>query len=427
MFIRNHSMVRMLISLRGNPRACVYTEPMWAIPFHLYMPFVSVYMAALMLSDRQIGIVASVFMLFRALGSFLSGALTDKLGRKRTTLIFDAISWSVPTLLWAFSQNFWWFIAAAMFNGMGEVTHNSWNCMLIEDADKSALVEIYAWVQISGLLAVFFAPLAGFLVGSLSIIPAMRIMYLFAFVSMTLKFIILYKYCDETQVGMQRLEQTRSMSIPALISGYGAVARKLFASPRMMTALLVVGVSSATTMITNTFFGLYATRNLLMPEYYLAYFPIIRSAIMLVFLFVIQPKIASFGMKGPMTAGVMLYIISYTLLIFLPAGNLWLLMLCIFLESCAIGLMWPRIFSIQALFIDPDERARLNSILSSVVFVAAIPFGYLSGWMSSIDGRLPFVAIIIIFAVQFVVVLVSRSLKTENVRAIEAMHIGDAP
>jgi len=396
---------------------------MWGIPFYLYMPFVSVYMAALMVSDRQIGIIASVLMLFRAISSFFSGAITDKLGRKKTTFIFDAISWSIPCLIWAFSQNFWWFIVAAIFNGLSEVTHNSWHCLLIEDADKSKLVDIYAWVHISQLLAVFFAPLAGLLVEGIGLVTAVRILYLLSFVSMTLKFIILNKYCDETKIGKQRKAETQGMSMSEMISGYGAVARKLFGSPQMVLALSIVAFVVVTSLVANTFFGLYATRFILATDqsHYLAYFPIIRAVIILLFFFIIQPKISRFGPKGPLLAGVCLYIGAYLLLITLSAGDLHLLALCIFLESCAQGLVLPRRDSIQALFIDPRERARLNSVLMMVVFIIMIPFGWLSGWMSDIDGRLPFLMIIFILTAKFVVVLASKSLKTSNVRAMEVI------
>ena len=35
-----------MLSLRGNQLACLYTEPLWGIPYNLYVPFVSVYMGA---------------------------------------------------------------------------------------------------------------------------------------------------------------------------------------------------------------------------------------------------------------------------------------------------------------------------------------------------------------------------------------------
>jgi len=426
-FMRNHSLIKTLIGLQGNPRACVYTEPLWGIPFFLFMPFASVYMMLLGVLDWQIGVIASLLVLSRAAWSVLGGAITDKLGRKKATFIFDILSWSIPCLIWAFSQNFWWFAAAALFNGVSEVTTNSWNCLLVEDAEKSKLVDIYAWVHISGLVAVFFAPLAGFLVEGIGLVLAVRLLYLFSFLSMTLKFFILNRYADETQVGKERLRETRQMSIMALLSGYGGVARKLFKSAHMRLALMTIAFFTIITLITNTFFGLYVTRNLLMPEYFLAYFPIIRSGIMLTFLFIIQPKLAKFGMKVPMLVGVFLYIFAYAALIALPSGNLWLLIVCIFIESCAHGLVWPRRDSIQALFIEPEERARLNSVLASMVLIVTIPFGYLSGWLSGLDGRFPFVLVVAILAVAFVVILTNRALRTENVRALEKKRAESTP
>lgn len=417
--MRNHSLIKTLVGLRGNPRLCVYTEPLWGIPFFLFMPFASVYMMMLGVSDWQIGLIASILVFSRAIWSVLGGAITDKLGRKRTTFIFDILSWAIPCLIWAFSQNFWWFVAAAMFNGVSEVTTNSWNCLLVEDAEKSKLVDIYAWVHISGLIAVFFAPLAGLLVEEIGLVYAVRVIYLFSFVSMTLKFFILNKYADETQIGKERLIETKEMSIMALLSGYGGVARKLFKSAQMRLALMTIAFFAIITLVTNTFFGLYVMRDLGMPDYFLAYFPIIRSAIMLAFLFIIQPKIEKFGMKGPMLIGICLYIAAYAALIILPSGNLWLLIVCIFVESCAHGLVWPRRDSIQALFIEPGERARLNSVLASMVLAVTIPFGSVSGWLSGLDGRFPFMLVLAVLAVAFVVILTSHALRLENVRALE--------
>jgi len=69
--------------LRGNPRGCVYTEPLWGIPYNLYAPYISVYMLALGLSDQQIGLIVSITMTIQIGMMLVSGAVTDKLGRRR--------------------------------------------------------------------------------------------------------------------------------------------------------------------------------------------------------------------------------------------------------------------------------------------------------------------------------------------------------
>ena len=108
-----HPLIHTLKNLRGNVRGCVYTEALWGIPFNLYSPYVSVYMLALGLADSQIGLITSIGLAFQVFWTMMSGAITDKLGRKRATFIFDLISWSIPCLIWAVAQNFYYFLAGA--------------------------------------------------------------------------------------------------------------------------------------------------------------------------------------------------------------------------------------------------------------------------------------------------------------------------
>ena len=96
-----------LNGFQGNAKPCILTEPMFGIPYNLYIPYASLYMVALGCSDTQVGIVISVGLIFQMIFSLIGGYITDKLGRKKTTIIFDLIAWSIPALIWAFAQNFY--------------------------------------------------------------------------------------------------------------------------------------------------------------------------------------------------------------------------------------------------------------------------------------------------------------------------------
>jgi len=407
-------MLQMLSGLKGNPKYCVYTEALWGIPYNLYAPFIAVYMSALLLTDSQIGIVASITMFSRAVFAILSGALTDKLGRRMSTFICDILSWSVPCILWTFAQNFWWFVIAAAFCGILQISDIAWNCLLVEDAEKSQMVAIYSWIHITGQLAVFFAPLSAIIVDELTIIPAMRILYAFAFVSMTAKFIILFKYCTETEIGEKRMKETAGVSIAAIMSGYGEVAKKVLHSREMMISLTLSLLFNITLMVRQNFFGLYTTQNLMIQQSWLAYFPIIRSIIVLLFLFFIQNKLERFGYKGPMLIGVLLYVASHLFLIFGAGVPLVSAVVYTIMEACAHALVMPRTDSIKALFIDENERARINSVMNMVVFGVSIPFGYFTGYLSDANRIYPFVFGIIVFVCTFVIIAKSKSLSRKN-------------
>jgi Na+/melibiose symporter-like transporter len=271
------------------------------------------------------------------------------------------------------------------------------------------MVKIYSLVHLSGQLAVIFAPLSAILVNQLTIVPAMRILYIFSFLSMTAKFIILNMYCHETQTGVVRKRETEHMSLLKIMSGYGHILRRVLASRDMALALTISTIFGITSMIMHSFFGLYTTGNLLIPEHFLAYFPILRSVIIALFLFMVQPKLSRFGFRNPMLTGILFYAASHAALLLSPKGNLLMPFLYIFLEACGHSLVMPRRDSLVALFVDPEERARINSVIMMITLGGAIPFGYLAGWLSDMDRRLPFMLNAIIFALAFIVIAANKN------------------
>ena len=142
--IREHPLVDVLVRNKGNPRTLVLIEPLWGIPYNLIAPFATLYMYTQGITDVQIGLITSIAMVVQVLCSFFGGILTDKLGRKYTTMMGDFFGWAVACLIWAVSQNFWLFLLAAILNSFEQINQTAWYCLLIEDADKRDLVNLYA-------------------------------------------------------------------------------------------------------------------------------------------------------------------------------------------------------------------------------------------------------------------------------------------
>jgi MFS family permease len=178
----------------------------------------------------------------------------------------------------------------------------------------------------------------------------------------------------------------------------------------MILSLAITTIFTITSMITVNFSGLYITGNLMIPQHFLAYFPILRSAVIIIFMFFLQSGLDKLGFRYPMLAGILIYIISHIVLILSPTENIFMPMIYIFIEACAYCLVMPRRDSIIALLIDPDERARIFSIITVLTLAMTIPFGYLAGWLSDIDRRLAFSANIIIFIGAFILIALSKKL-----------------
>ena len=211
--LREHPLSLVLAGNKGNPRTLVLIEPLWGIPYNLIAPFATLYMYTQGITDVQIGLILSITMVVQVFFSFFGGILTDKLGRKFTTMMGDFFGWTLACLIWAISNNFWLFLAAAILNCFEQINQTAWYCLLIEDANPKDLVGIYTWVNIGGLVAIFFAPLSGLFVSSYSVVPVVRVLYALFSLTMVTKTFITFKFCHETKQGKIRRAETMGVSV----------------------------------------------------------------------------------------------------------------------------------------------------------------------------------------------------------------------
>jgi MFS family permease len=382
---------------------------MWGLSMNLCLPYASVFMIALGLKDAEVGFIASVYMFSQVIFAFLSGAITDKLGRRLTTAVFDFISWSIPCVIWLFAENFWFFLVAALFNGTMKVTTNSWDCLMVEDAEKSQITRIYSLVVICGQLSALFAPISSILVSRFTLIPAIRILYLNAFVIMTAKIVVLYLCSRETKTGMVRLRETKGKSLFSLLSGYGGVLRIIGQSKGTIFSLIITALVGAVGMVNTTFWQVIVSKKILVPDPLLPLFPMFRSILAMTFLFTIVPRLTRLTLRTPLLAGFASYLIGQTLLILTPvAGPVKYLLLCVSLvfDGFGSGTLIMLAESLVALHVNPQERARVMAIQHMIIMFATAPFGWIGGLLSEISRDLPFVLDICLLFTGLVVTLV---------------------
>jgi MFS family permease len=372
-------------------------------------------MVALGLKDSQIGITLSVSLCVQLVSALLSGPITDKLGRRFTTMLFDFISWTIPAIIWAIAQDFRYFIAAALFNGVWRVTHTSWSCQLVEDANQDELMDIYSWIYISGLLVGFFAPIAGLLINHFSLVPTMRGLYTFAAVMFTIKFILFYFYSTETTQGKIRMEETRHQNLFALVGEYGDVIKQVLRSPRTLFTLGIILAFSSATMVNSTFWGILVTQKLHVPNADLALFSTARSLIMLVFFFVLMPRIREMQFRNPMLIGFLLLALGQLIIISVPEKAAFLLIISTFLEACSYATVSTQIDRMVVVTVEAQERARIMGLLFVTVIGFTTPFGWIAGQLSEINRILPFLLNITLYVTGAVLtVLAARRAKADE-------------
>ena len=402
--IREHPLIQVLGRNGGNPRTLVLIEPLWGIPYNLIAPFATLYMYTQGVTDVQIGLILSVTMVIQVFFSFFGGILADKLGRKYTTMMGDFFGWALACLVWAVSNNFWLFLAAAILNCFEQINQTAWYCLLIEDAQPKDLVWIYTWVNIGGLVAIFFAPLSGLFVNSFSVVPVVRVLYFLFALTMMTKCFITFRFCRETRQGKVRRAETKGVSLLHMLGEYRQLIPRLLHDKAVLKAVAVSVILYITNMVSTNFFSLYVTQRLGLSENMLALFPILNAAVMLVFMVGIQHRMSTSKFRAPLWTGLALYAAAALSLVFSPEGSLGFVLLYVFAAAVGAALVNPRKDALLQLNINPQERARLNALIMASTIALSSPFGYLAGWLSSLDRRLPFVFTFLLFLTAMVVV-----------------------
>lgn len=414
-----HPLWRTLRTLKGNQRACVVTEPLWAIPNNLFIPFASIYMAALGLQDAKIGVVMSIGLAMQFISSLFSGAIVDKYGRRRTMLIFGLISWSLPCMLWASAQGYWYFLLAIILNGLWRIIGNSFSCMIVEDGDMDALVNIYTILNFLGLLAGLISPLVGLCIDRFTLVPTMRIIYLVSLVLMTVKFILQYRLANESKIGKQRMEECKNRSLFALTFGGWNVFVNSLRHTGLLLYVILMTLINCFNITQATFWPLFVMDSYGVSESMIAVFPLVKViTTMMTFLF-ITSRIPMHSTKRPLLMALGTHLIGLCVLILcLPFAKaaiaaVFFSAIC---EAVALAVLGPLCESIMSVVIPDKERARVVSLITATILLISIPIGAIAGQLSQHNRMFPLVLNICLLIAEMLVVIVinHRDRKNQN-------------
>ena len=380
----------------GNVRAILVTEPIWAVPYNLVQTYASVYMLALGCTTVQVGLIGSAALACQLVFSLAGGWITDRLGRKRTTLIFDTISWSGAMLLWAFARSFPWFLAAAMVNSLVRIVMTSWTCLAIEDAAVDQRVHFFTWISVAGVVAGFVVPLSGVLVGRFGLVAAMRGLYLFGFAVMTTMFFVRNGMLAETSMGIERMHESRTEHPRHELREHLRAASVALRNPVFAVAAVASILAAILSIVRNTFQSILLVRGLAFPEASIAVFPLVNAAVTLVALVLLVPTLARRGTAVALAVGFGGMAASAALLAASPERNWPIALLSTALGGLGSAVVFPVTDSFLANAVPDRGRAKVMAVFYVVMFSASSPFSWVGGLLATVSPRLPLALVAVI-------------------------------
>lgn len=388
--------MKILSDLPRNAKYSIMCEPLWALFGGMIFFYAPLYMKEMGLSEIQMGTINTINLFVSFICHFFAGPVANRLGRKKTTLVFDLISWSIPMFMWAIAQNFWYFLAAAIINAFVKIVVVSWYCLISEDTHESKRAKVFGIIYIINSASGIFTPVTGLFIEKYGTVPTMRVLYSMGLVSMTVMFFLRNHFVTETEAGKDLMAKHSSMSLVESLKSYIKTVAGFYKNKQFILISLIYIITSFI-MSMNFFQVIYLKEYLGFSEKQLSYSPGISALLCTALYMLVVPRLKK-DSEGKILTGA-LAICAFGSLIFLiiPRGNLPVLLATTSILAIGNFAMQTYRDSVFMNKMGSHEKADMFGAVQTITTLICIPSGYIAGLAYSISPLMPFIAIFILF------------------------------
>ncbi|MBI5566557.1 MAG: MFS transporter, partial [Chloroflexi bacterium] len=326
----------------------------------LLFPFFALYITQKFnVGMTEVGVLFGLFSISSIVGSFIGGALTDRIGR-RTMMIFGLLASSFSTLLMGFVETLEVFYVLALVSGIfTDVAGPAHQAMVADLVPEHKRAEGYGIIRVGFNLAVTIGPAIGGFLAAQSYL----LLFITDAVISSITALIVFSFLKETRPKLASGEKQESVG--TTFRGYGVVLRDTSFMLFLGASLLMVLVY----MNMNTTLGVYLRDVHRVPESGYGALLSINALMVVVLQFPITRAIRDRTPLIMMAFGAALYAIGFAMYGFVSgyAAFVFAMVIITFGEM----VVSPVAQSLTAAFAPEDMRGRYMAVFG---FSWGIPF-----------------------------------------------------
>lgn len=381
-------------------------------------------MKSLGVTDKQIGYLISLGFISAIIFSFLGGPITDALGRKKTTLLFDIIGWACPVIIYLFAKEFWMFALAVIVNGAHRVTSVAYNLMVIEDSNNTQRFAAFNLINIINISAGLLTPIAGLAVKEYGIVQAQRYILLFSAICMVGMPLVRYRYHTETRIGQKILQERKRGKKKAgfSIAPHIVVLKDLVKKPTVFMIIVVYVLFNIYMTIgthLSLYFAPYMSEVLKIDKPMISLLGMANSATMITTQVFINSYLSGQNPIKNMILALILQAIALFSLTVISGNNFIVVVLCIIVFAMGYGIFKPFVDSMLAELTEGSTRATIYSLVNTAISTFSALMGFVSGYIYDLNPRLIYITSIAILAFCMVVLMALKRLLYDEYTDVE--------
>ena len=364
--------------LERNARICRNCFFFWAIPYTIYIYYLSLYLEAEGLSTSNIGLLMTVANASALVFSLVAAPIVDRMGRRNATFVFDLISSALPCLLFLAGGKLVVALIAQAITGLNRIMSTGYYLLMIEDTGEDNSIGAMNWFNIILVGAGLCTPIGGFVVSRMGLVDGEKLFLILSFISMTAQAIVRHILVKETPTGERMRVQRSSISLRETLDNYRNAMKYMFSNKPVLSAMIINGLVYAYYTIGTTismFFTPYFADYQGLSGVTLGMVGGIYAGGTLFSMLLINPRIKPKQLYPATIISALISILGFALLMLCPQGNTALLFVAIVLISLSYGVLKTIADSLLALQMTSEHSTTLYSfsfILSSVLGIVAI-------------------------------------------------------
>ena len=366
------------MKLERNARICRNCFFFWAIPYTIYIYYLSLFLEAEGLSTSNIGLLMTVANASALVFSLFAAPIVDRMGRRSATFVFDLVSSALPCLLYLTSGSLIVALIAQAITGLNRIMSTGYYLLMIEDTGEENSIGAMNWFNIILVGAGLTTPIGGFVVSRMGLVAGEKLFLAVSFISMTAQAIVRHILVKETPTGEMMKKQKSGFSFRDMLQSYRDALKYMFSNKAVLSAMIINGLVYVYYTVGTTismFFTPYFADFRGLSGVTLGMVGGIYAGGTLFSMLLINPRIKPRQLYPATIISSLISILGFALLMLCPQGNTVLLFTAIVLISLSYGVLKTIADSLLALQMTSEHSSTLYSfsfILSSVLGILAI-------------------------------------------------------
>ena len=366
------------MKLERNARICRNCFFFWAIPYTIYIYYLSLFLEAEGLSTSNIGLLMTVANASALVFSLFAAPIVDRMGRRSATFVFDLVSSALPCLLYLTSGSLIVALIAQAITGLNRIMSTGYYLLMIEDTGEENSIGAMNWFNIILVGAGLTTPIGGFVVSRMGLVAGEKLFLAVSFISMTAQAIVRHILVKETPTGEMMKKQKSGFSFRDMLQSYRGALKYMFSNKAVLSAMIINGLVYVYYTVGTTismFFTPYFADFRGLSGVTLGMVGGIYAGGTLFSMLLINPRIKPRQLYPATIISSLISILGFALLMLCPQGNTVLLFTAIVLISLSYGVLKTIADSLLALQMTSEHSSTLYSfafILSSVLGILAI-------------------------------------------------------